>query len=329
MRNELAVVFGGTGFLGRYIVPKLAKQRARVAIPTRRPARAMPLKTAGQVGQIVGMRTDLRDEEQLKRALEGASYVVNLIGILHGSQKAFEFLQSDLPGRIARIAQQQGVKRLVHVSAIGADADSPSMYARTKAEGEHNVRAAFPNAVILRPSIVFGAEDGFFNRFGQMAKLLPVLPSIGGGHTLFQPVYVDDVARAVMTGLQDPATSGQLYELGGPSAVSFADLLRYIMHQTGHKRPLVPLPFALAELQGRVLGLLPEPPLTRDQVLLLKSDNVVAEGAKTLSDLGITPTPYEMIMPRYLSRYAKLGAPARQLAAPMGDRRVSPAGTPR
>jgi NADH dehydrogenase len=304
VRNQLITVFGGTGFIGRHLVRRLVARGARVLVPSRNPSRGNHLQPMGRVGQIVVERVDLASERALARALAGASGVVNLIGIMHeGRQQRFEEVQGALPGRIAKAAADAGIERMVQISALGADPGSASAYARSKADGERRVREALPSVTILRPSIVIGPEDSFFNRFAEMARWLPALPLIGGGETRFQPVYVGDVADAIVAGLQRPETAGQTYELGGPQVYSFAELMRYMLKVLGRRRLLVPLSFRMAELQARFLELLPAPPLTRDQVELLKTDNVVAEGAKGLADLAIAPTPIELIVPEYLARY--------------------------
>jgi len=238
------------------------------------------------------------------RAVAGAETVINLVGILHesGPQK-FQPVQAEGPRIIAEESAKSGVRHLVHVSAIGADSNSSSAYARTKAAGEAGVRQAFPGATILRPSIVFGPEDDFFNRFAQMAMLSPALPLIGGGTTRFQPVYVGDVAAAVMKAIESPDAAGKTYELAGPKAYSFAELLRLMLTEIGRQRLLLPLPFPIASLMGSVMQCLPNPQLTADQVRLLKRDNVPSAGSAGLSDLGITPTAVEAIIPTYLDRY--------------------------
>ncbi|HET6522498.1 MAG TPA: complex I NDUFA9 subunit family protein [Geminicoccaceae bacterium] len=310
MRNEVVSVFGGTGFIGRHLVRRLCERHARLRVISRNPERGFFLKPMGAVGQIALERGDLHDDEAVARAVRGSSMVVNLVAMLYErrGRNSFQEIHVNAAGRIARAAAAAGVKRLVHVSAIGADPDSPSAYARTKAAGEAAVREAFPDASILRPSIVFGPENGFFNRFGAMARYLPALPLIGGGHTRFQPVYVGDVADAIVACLtRDQGVWGATYELGGPAVYTFRELMRYILDVTGRRRLLLDVPYGLASFEARFLELLPKPLLTRDQVELLKRDNVVSEGARTLRDLGIAPTPMEVVVPDYLRRYARYG----------------------
>ncbi|HLT02831.1 MAG TPA: complex I NDUFA9 subunit family protein [Geminicoccaceae bacterium] len=305
MRNCLFTIFGGTGFIGRYVVQRLADRGARILVISRSPrTRGLHLQPLGAVNQIVVQGTDLDDEAALRRTVAGASGVINLIGILYETgRQPFAEVHGALPGRIAAAASAEGVPRLVHVSAIGADPNSTSAYARSKAEGERRVRVAFPAATILRPSIVIGPEDGFFNRFANLARFLPALPLIGGGKTRFQPVYVGDVAQAVVAALERDDCQGQTYELGGPKAYTFEELMRYMLQVVERRRLLVNVPFGLANLLARFLELLPEPPLTRDQVELLKYDNVVTPGTPGFDALGITPTPIELIVPDYLALY--------------------------
>lgn len=304
MQGKLVTVFGASGFIGRNIVRELAQRGARVNAVCRDVEKAKFLKPMGVVGQVTPMRADVTDAAAIARAVNGASMVVNLVGILHPSgRNTFDAVQATAPGVIAKAAKDVGAEAMVHVSAIGADADSSSKYARSKAEGEQAVRAAFPEATILRPSVVFGANDSFFNKFASLALLSPVLPLIGGGTTRFQPVYVDNVADAVMAALETPAARSQTYELGGPEIYSFRELMEMVLKETNRKAKLVNLPFWAASIQAAFLELLPSPMLTRDQVELLKSDNVVAADAKTLADLGVKATPVEVIVPTYLDKF--------------------------
>jgi NADH dehydrogenase len=305
--RRVATVFGGSGFIGRYVVKRLAARGDIVRVAVRDPEAALFLKPMGAVGQVVPLYADLSNEASVTRAVEGADHVVNLVGILAERQEGdFQRLQGDGPARIATLAAAAGVQKLVHVSAIGANPSSPSQYAASKGKGEEAVRNAFPAATILRPSVVFGAEDKFFNRFAQLAMLLPFMPVIAGD-SRFQPVYVGDVADAVMASLAAEEASGGLYELGGPQIWRFRDLLAYILRITGRRRFLVDIPMSIAQLQAIVCEHLPGKPLTRDQLLLLAQDNVVSDGAKTLLDLGIVASPVEMVVPAYLNRFRSGG----------------------
>jgi uncharacterized protein YbjT (DUF2867 family) len=302
--QKTVTLFGGTGFVGRYVAQMLAQRGWRIIVASRHPDRALPLKTAGAVGQVVPVFADIRDDGSVAAAVAGADAVVNLVGILfeRGKQR-FDSIHGEAAGRVARAAAAAGASRFVQISAIGASADSPSSYARTKAAGEAAVRTAFPGASILRPSVVFGPEDGFFNLFANLARTAPFLPLFGGGTTKFQPVYVQDVAAAVVACLEQDGTAGQTYELGGPRVYSFRELMELTLKQTGRKKRLVSLSWGMAAFEAKLFSLLPKPPLTPDQVLQLKIDNVVAPGTKTLADLGIQPTPAELILPSYLDRY--------------------------
>jgi uncharacterized protein YbjT (DUF2867 family) len=305
---SLVTVFGGSGFLGRHTVRALAKAGYRIRVAVRHPNLGNFLPPMGTVGQIQIVKANVEDEDQIVAAVRGADIVINLVGILYQSgHQRFEAIHAEAAGAIAKAAKAAGAHALVHVSAIGADADSESAYARTKAEGETRVREAFPDATILRPSIMFGPEDNFFNRFAGLARMLPFLPLIGGGHTKFQPVYVSDVATAIVKCTQDSTTRGKTYELGGPSVYSFKELMALLLRETGRKNLLVPVPFALAMLKATFLGMLPKPLLTRDQVKLLKTDNVVSSSALNLADLGIQPDSAEAIVPSYLWRFRAEG----------------------
>lgn len=313
LRDEMITVFGGSGFIGRYAVRALVKAGYRVRVATRLPHVAHELKPIGVVGQIQLMQANVRNPASVARAVEGASGVVNLTGILaETGRQTFRSIQAQGAANIAEAARAAGITKLVHVSAIGADADSKSAYARTKAEGEAAVRQAVPTATILRPSIVFGAEDSFFNRFAQMALYAPALPLIGGGKTLFQPVWAGDVGDAIRAALETADAQGQTYELGGPKTYSFKVLMEFMLATILRPRLLVPVPWFAAYaigFAGELAGALPFVPtvLTRDQVTLLKSDNVVGEGAKTLADLGITGDTVEAIVPTYLYRFRRGG----------------------
>ena len=312
--RNVATVFGGSGFIGRYVVKRLAQKGFVVRVAVRDPEAALFLKTAGAVGQIVPLFASVENEGTVHRAVEGAGLVVNLAGILAESQTGdFQRVHAEGAGRVARLAAAAGVERLVHVSAIGADPASPSAYATSKAAGEQAVRSAFPGATILRPSIVFGPEDSFFNRFAAMARLSPVMPVISGA-TKLQPVFVGDVADATMAALARADAAGALYELGGPRVWSFRELLGYILQQTGRPRMMMDVPMGLARLQAWCLEWVPGKPLTRDQLLMLSRDNVVTAGVPGLPDLGVVPTPVELVVPGYLRRFQPGG----------GNRRVPP-----
>jgi NADH dehydrogenase len=310
MTRGLATVFGGSGFVGRYVVRRLAREGWQVRVAVRRPDAALFLKTAGVVGQVTPVAVNIRDERSVRAAVSGADLVVNLVGILfqRGRQR-FDAVQSEGAGRVAAAAAAAGVRTLIHVSAIGADASSTSAYARSKGAGEAAVRSAFPRAVILRPSIVFGPEDDFFNRFAKMAMVSPALPLVGGGTTRFQPVYVLDVAEAVARVADNPDLAGKTFELGGPRIYSFRELMQLLLAELGRRRMLIGLPFAIASLQGAFLQAIPfiRPPLTTDQVKLLKRDNVVGAQALGFKELGITPTAVEPILPTYLDLYRPHG----------------------
>ena len=315
MRNRRTPVLGGSGFIGRYVVKRLAARGEVVPVACRNAGAAAFLRTMGDVGQVEPLNVVIDDELVLPAFLAGSGAAVNCAGILRerGSQ-TFERVHHTGPARLARTARDTGVERFVHISAIGADPRSASAYARTKGAGEAAVRDAFPTVTILRPSVVFGPEDQFFNRFAAMAMISPVLPLIGGGETRFQPVYVGDVADAVIRCLDDPATAGRTYELGGPKIYTFRELLDLLLHEIRRKRWFVDLPFGVAELQAKLMSILPNPPITPDQVELLKRDNIVSPGALTLSSLGITPTPLEVILPTYLDRFRRGGWYGRRTA---------------
>lgn len=310
--QNLVTVFGGSGFLGRHAVRALAKAGWRVRVAVRHPASAYFLMPMGHVGQIQPVKCDVQDADQVAAALKGADAAVNLTGILYQKgHQSFQGVHVEAAANIAGAAREAGVKTLVHVSAIGADAQSQARYAATKGEGEARMREAFPAASILRPSLLFGPGDGFFNKFAWLARMMPALPLIGGGHTKFQPVFVGDAASAITACLNDPAARGRTYEIGGPTVYSFKQLMQIVLHETGRKRLLVPLPFFVASIKAfflqmsKVVGIAPM--LTPDQVKLLKTDNVVHDGALGLADLGIAPIALEAVVPSYLWRFRAKG----------------------
>ena len=326
MARHLVTVFGGSGFIGRHLVRRLAASGAVVRAAVRDPEAALFLKTMGEVGQIVPFGCDITDPALTAAAVADAETVVNLVGILAPwRRRTFQALHVDGAANVAAAARTAGAKRLVHVSSLAADAISASIYARTKAAGEEAVLAAFPDATIVRPGVVFGPEDKFFNLFATLAGLTPVLPVFGcplvpkvtlsgdapglhidiygAGGTRFQPVYVGDVADSILAALKRAESQGKTYELGGPRVYSFKDVMELMLRETGRRRLLVPLPFAVARIYAWFLAKWPQPVLTRDQVKLLEHDNVVSDGALILKDLGVEATAAETILPTYLRRF--------------------------
>ena len=309
--ETLITIYGGSGFLGRHVVRALAKRGYRIRVAVRRPELAGHLQPLGLVGQINTVQANIRNAASVEAAARGAHVLINLVGILfeRGRQR-FDAVHTQGAENIAQAAKTNGA-RLVHVSAIGADEKSPSRYARSKAKAEELVLAAQPSAVIMRPSVIFGPEDDFFNRFAALARISPVLPLIGGGKTHFQPVFVGDVAAAITEAVAGNARPGTVYELGGPDVRTFKELIQFVLKTTERKRLLVPLPFFVAKLQAAFLQFAPKPMLTPDQVELLRVDNVVSQAAisegRTLHGLGIEPEPIEVIVPSYLWRFRKTG----------------------
>ena len=313
MKQHRVAILGGAGFVGRYIVKRLAERGDVLTVGGRNAAAAKFLRLKGDVGQVELVNVSIDSEALLAAFVAGNNVVINCVGILReGRRQRFDVVHHTAPARLARLAREHGVERFVQISSLAADPRSTSTYARSKAAGEQAVRDAFPTATILRPSIVFGPEDRFFNKFAEMAVFSPALPLIGGGETRFQPVYVGDVADAVVRCIDDPATAGRIYELGGPKTYTFRALLEMLLAETRHHRLLLDIPFGIASLQARLMSLLPNAPLTADQVELLKQDNVVSSGALTLDALGITPTPVEAILPTYLDRFRRGGWYARE-----------------
>lgn len=298
-----ACVFGGSGFVGRQVVRELARQGYIIKVASRVPERAYYLKTAGNVGQIVPFACNYNDAASLRDAVRGCDVVVNCIGILFEKGKnTFQKIHVDLPKAIAKACADEDVARFVHVSALGCD-DAVSKYGKSKRTGEAGIFSVYPAATILRPGVIFGAEDEFFNMFARLSMVLPVLPLIGGGTTRLQPVYVGDVSSAIRVAINNPDTKGKTYELGGPEILTFREIYDHLFAQTGRRKALVTLPWGLAKIQGSLFSVLPHPPLTADQVESLKTDSIVRPQSLTLKDLGIEPTSLDAILPSYLARY--------------------------
>jgi NADH dehydrogenase len=300
--GKVVTIFGGTGFLGRYIVAELVKMGFIIKIVTRHTQSAYFLRPYGEVGQIVPVYSAYSSLEEIEKIISGSYAVINCLGILSesGKRSTFSRVHTDLPKWMAKACAKTGVAHFVHISALGVD-KSQSNYAATKILGERAVREFFPSTTILRPSVIFGAEDNFFNMFARLAKFLPILPLIGGGKTRFQPVYVLDVARAVVHALCNIQTSGQTYELGGPEVLGFKEIYERLFSYTGQKRCLISLPWSIARVQAFMMRILPNPPLTSDQITSLQTDNIVSDGALGLKDLNITATPMDTIVPNYLN----------------------------
>jgi NADH dehydrogenase len=314
--QNLVTVFGGSGFIGTQAVRQLAKAGWRIRVAVRNPNLAYRMRMLGDVGQIDLVQANIRNRASVARALDGATAAVNLVGVLYETgRQGFQAIHAMGARTVAEAARAQGVSRLVQMSALGADAGSSAKYARTKAEGEVAARAVYADAVVIRPSIVFGPDDHFFNRFAAMASFSPVLPLVGGGATRYQPVFVGDVGKAVALAATADAAAGMTYELGGPAVLTFRQLMETLLAETGQRRMLAPVPFPLARLLGAagdlVAGVLP-PPITADQVELLKTDNVVSGAYPGLAELGVTPTTLEAVLPTYLYRYRKGGQYADQ-----------------
>jgi NADH dehydrogenase len=312
--GKLITVFGGSGFVGKQVVRRLVRDGYRVRVMTRNPNLHLDLKPLGEVGQVAVIKGDVRKPEQVRKAVKDAAGVVNLVGILRpGGGQSFADVHAAAPATVAQACAAEGVQALVQMSAIGADAGSNSSYSRSRAEGETAARTFFPDAVVLRPSVIFGSEDGFFNLFARLMRMARgFFPSFGGGGTRFQPVYVGDVAEAVSLALHRPAMKGRTFELGGPAVMTLQEILDLIARETGRSFIFIPVPFFILELVGMISGWLPFAPMTWDQAKLLRKDNVVGGGSDaahvgTFADLGIKPTPAEAIVGSYLYAYRPAG----------------------
>ncbi|MEM9468537.1 MAG: complex I NDUFA9 subunit family protein [Pseudomonadota bacterium] len=309
MQEKTICLFGGSGFIGRRICQELAAQGHSIRIATRDPKNAQSIDAHGSVDKINIVECEY-DEVSIQQAIQGCDIVINLVGILYEKgQNTFQRIHTDLPEKIAKACKTQKIKTFIHLSALGIDI-SESQYAASKLSGEKALLKEFPKAVILRPSIVFGSDDNFFNMFADLSKLLPALPLIGGGKTKFQPVYVGDIADAITNiisqkDVQLSDVEGQVFELGGPDVESFKQLFDRLLEETNRRRFLMPLPFPVAKIQAMVMSLAPKPLLTPDQVASLKSDNIVSKSSKTLNNLGVAPTSMDKILPTYLGSHKK------------------------
>jgi NADH dehydrogenase len=309
MQDKVICIFGGTGFLGQYVTQELARAGYRIKIATRLPESAYDLKTHGNVGQIVAVPCDYKDQASIQQATNGCHAVINLIGILYQKGKnSFQHAHVDIPSMITKACKKNAVKKFIHISALGIEASS-SKYAKSKLDGEKEIHKEFPDATIMRPSVVFGPGDSFLNMFARLSTLLPALPLIGGGETKFQPVYVGDIADAVHNIVNEKSHkyAGETYHLGGPDIVSFKEIYEMILDITNRDRALITVPWGVAKIQGFVLGLLPKPLLTVDQVRSLKTDNIITGDVKTLKDLCVEPTSMQTIVPQYLTCYRRGG----------------------
>lgn len=301
-RGQIVTVFGGTGFLGRYIVAELASQGATVKVVTRHVSSTYFLRTYGSPGQIVPVYASYDSPAEIEGLINGSDAVVNCLGILHerGKRANFDHIHTQLPKWMAKACAELGIQRFIHISALGVDT-AQSAYAVTKLLGERAVHDFLPSATIIRPSVIFGAEDRFFNLFAKLAKILPFLPLIGGGKTRFQPVYVLDVAKSVVHALCDIHSCGHIFQLGGPEILTFKEIYERLFTYTGQKRGLITLPWWYARTQAFFMGILPNPPITNDQITSLQTDNIVAQDAYGLNELGVTPTAMDSIVPNYLN----------------------------
>ena len=301
--NSTITIFGGTGFLGQYIVRELAKQGKTIRIPSREPNKALPLKINGSVGQIAPFHCSIRNDSEVSAAIRGADGVINLIGIMNEDRKnSFQGIHVETAARISRIAKEEGAKKLLHVSALGADSDAKSAYARSKAAGELAVRTFFPDAIIFRPGIVFGPEDNFLNRFASLTRFSPIIPVPNSGLARLQPAYVGDIAKAAGSALSKTNADGETYELGGKNIYSLRALLELMLLEMNRKRFLMNLPLPLAKLATTLIGLAPSPTITKNQLRLMTANNIVGPtfGAKTFADLEVSPTALEAVIPTYL-----------------------------
>ncbi|MCH2548764.1 MAG: complex I NDUFA9 subunit family protein [Alphaproteobacteria bacterium] len=313
MKQERITVIGGSGFLGRYIVELLADQGAVVKVAVRDIEKAKFLKPLGQVGQVTPIRINIRDESSLKQMVQETDKIIYLVGILYEKRnQTFQSVHIDALDVLGELSKKEGVRSFSLVSALGANVEAKSKYLSSKGKGELKLTQNYPEATIFKPSVLFGAEDKFFNLFASLLRMTPMLPLYGGGKTLFQPVYVSDVARAIVNSIDDKSTYGNTYELGGPTIYTYTELMEVILRYTNRNRLLLPVPFKVGDLQAALVELLPKPILTRDQMISLRVNNVVHEDALNIKKLGVEPTSLETILPTYLKRYRKGGRLGRR-----------------
>ena len=308
MKQKIATIFGASGFIGRHLIRRLTKKGFRIIAATRSPYLHGYLKPLGNPGQIDLEKVNLFDKENLRTLIKNSDVVINLVGILYETKKQkFEDIHAKFPDLLSKLCNELNIEKLVHISALGINETVSSQYIQSKLKGEKNILNNFNRSVILRPSIIFGPEDKFFNRFASLAEFFPALPLIGGGLTYFQPIYVGDVAKSIVAILEKEEISENIFEIGGPQTFTFKELMKILLKQIKKKRFLVPIPFSLAKFQGKILQLLPKPPLTTDQVEMLKYDNIVTNKYPTLKDLKISPKTLESVLPDYIWRFRKGG----------------------
>ena len=308
MKQKIATIFGASGFIGRHLIRSLTEKDFRIIAATRSPYLYGYLKPLGNPGQIDLEKVNLFEEENLRTLIKNSDVVINLVGILYENKKQkFEDIHVKFPALLTKLCNEQNIKKLVHISALGINETANSQYMQSKLKGEKNILNNFNRSVILRPSIIFGPEDKFFNQFATLAEFFPALPLIGGGLTYFQPIYVGDVVKSIVTILEKEEINKNIYELGGPQTFTFKELMEILLKQIKKKRFLVPIPFSFAKFQAKILQLLPKPLLTTDQVEMLKYDNIVTNKYPTLKDLKISPKTLESILPDYIWRFRKGG----------------------
>jgi len=302
--RKIIAIFGAGGFIGKHLMRQLTNLDYRIKVATRNPYLKGYLKPLGNPGQIELFKTNIYDVEDIKKVLKNCDFVINLVGILHETKKQkFNEIHSDFPNLLSNLCSEFKIKNLVHISALGVKEKHTSKYMQSKLQGEKNIQEAFKSSVILRPSLIFGPDDKFFNNFAAIAQFSPALPLIGGGRTKFAPIYVDDVAKAIVKVLEMNSSETKIYELGGPKNYSFKELMEILLDEIKKKRFLIPVPFGVAKFQSYFLQMLPKPLLTTDQVELLKYHNIVSGDHPTLKELGITGTPIQSILPKYIYRF--------------------------